>query len=180
MAQGCREQNPKVQKQLYERYSGKMMGLCVRYTGHAEDAQDVLAVGFVKVFEKIGQYSGEGSLEGWIRKLMVNEALMYIRKKKKDKVVPVEENQTVYALSTTHAADSDLLHEELLMEYVQRLPDGYRLVFNLYAIEGYNHNEIAEKLDISAGTSKSQLSRARGMLQKWITEETNYAAAYAK
>lgn len=142
-----------------------MYALCMRYIKDDSEAEDVMITAFVKVFEKIDQFKGEGSFEGWIRRIMVNESLTYIRKHK-----------SMYLEVDIEQADREPNCEELgnhleaedLMKMVNQLPVGYRTVFNLYAIEGYSHKEIAKQLGISENTSKSQLSRARVLLQKYL------------
>lgn len=159
------------QKQLYERYCRKMFGLCLRYAHNKEEAEDLLQEGFVKVFKNISRFRGEGSLEGWIRKIILNTVFEEHRKKK----------LTVYQVDTWEMRED--LHPEAesalsqqsandLLTMIQQLPDGYRRVFNLFAIEGYSHQEISEMLEISEGTSKSQYSRARALLQKMVLAGT--------
>ncbi len=149
-------------KVLYERFSGKMLAVCTRYCANRDDAEEVMLDGFMRVFEKIQQFREDGSFEGWIRRVMVTESLMFLRKNKQWRQeisleeIPVELD---YAWADTSLNENDLLR------VINQLPDGYRTVFNLYAIEGYNHAEIADMLGISEGTSKSQLSRARLLLQ---------------
>jgi len=163
---GCQKGKPKVQKALYEYMAPKMLGVCSRYIRDRDEAEHVMIGGFVKVFEKIKQYSGEGSFEGWIRRIMVNEALMYIRKNQSMSVaVEIEASEGELDFASLDAT----LQAEDIVRLIQDLPIGYKTVFNLYAIEGYNHAEIAEKLEISESTSKSQLSRARKMLQNRLT-----------
>ena len=145
-----------------------MLGLCRRYIRDAGEAESVMITGFLKVFDKISQYSGEGSFEGWISRIMVNESLLYIRKNKGMYIeVDIEyaDQQPNYELASQNLEADDLL------KLVNNLPVGYRTVFNMYAIEGYSHQEIANSLQISESTSKSQLSRARKMLQKQIIEK---------
>ena len=149
-------------KVVYERYAGKMLAVCTRYCANRVDAEEVMLDGFMRVFEKVGQFREEGSLEGWIRRVMVTESLMFLRKSKQwRQEVPIEDAavEPDYKWADTAVNESDLLR------LVNQLPDGYRTVFNLYAIEGYAHSEVAEMLGISEGTSKSQLSRARLLLQ---------------
>lgn len=149
-------------KVLYERFSGKMLAVCTRYCANKDDAEEVMLDGFMRVFEKIQQFREDGSFEGWIRRVMVTESLMFLRKNKQwRQEIPIEEMQVEpdYAWADTSLNENDLLR------VINQLPDGYRTVFNLYAIEGYNHAEIADMLGISEGTSKSQLSRARLLLQ---------------
>lgn len=161
----CIQGKRSAQQSLYNRYADTMMAVCLRYVGQPFDAEDVLVTGFMKVFDKIEQYNGEGSLEGWIRKVMVNESLMFLRKKNR---LPCSENLEEEASSVGVQLEESQLHADELMELLKELPDGYRTVFSLYAIEGYNHQEIAKQLGISVGTSKSQLSKARQLLKKWV------------
>lgn len=149
-------------KIVYERYAGKMLAVCTRYCANRADAEEVMLDGFMRVFEKIEQFREEGSFEGWIRRVMVTESLMFLRKTKQwRQELPIEEVDIEPDYEWADAA----LNESDLLRLVNQLPDGYRTVFNLYAIEGYNHAEIAQTLGISEGTSKSQLSRARSLLQ---------------
>ena len=177
-------------KIVYERFSGKMLAVCTRYCANRADAEEVMLDGFMRVFEKITQFREDGSFEGWIRRVMVTESLMFLRKSKQwRQEIPIEEVtvELDYEWADTAVNENDLLR------IVNQLPDGYRTVFNLYAIEGYAHAEIAEMLGISEGTSKSQLSRARTMLQanlKKLEQEAgaqrrpgqneNYEKAYRK
>lgn len=161
LARAISEGNSKAQSMLYERYSPKMLAICLRYMADMMEAEDVMIEGFMRIFDKIGQFNFKGSFEGWMRRIMVNEALMRLRKKK---IINVELEE-VRQESGGVSVESNLNAEELL-KLVNELPVGYRTVFNLYAIEGYSHAEIAEQLDISEGTSKSQLSRARALLQE--------------
>lgn len=149
-------------KVVYERFAGKMLAVCTRYCANRDDAEEVMLDGFMRVFEKIEQFREDGSFEGWIRRVMVTESLMFLRKNKQwRQEIPIEDVvvEPDYVWADTAVNENDLLR------IVNQLPDGYRTVFNLYAIEGYAHAEIAEMLGISEGTSKSQLSRARTLLQ---------------
>lgn len=149
-------------KVVYERFAGKMLAVCTRYCANRDDAEEVMLDGFMRVFEKIEQFREEGSFEGWIRRIMVTESLMFLRKAKQwRQEVPIDE----VTVEPDYEWANTAVNENDLMRLVNQLPDGYRTVFNLYAIEGYTHAEIAEMLGISEGTSKSQLSRARMMLQ---------------
>lgn len=152
---------------LYERFAPKMLGVCFRYIHDRTEAEHVMIGGMVKVFEKLVQYQGEGSFEGWVRRIMVNESLMYIRKHK-NMSLEVEVDKAEFE-PDYHALENSLEAADLL-GLIAGLPVGYRTVFNLYAIEGYNHKEIAEMLDINENTSKSQLSRARKYLQSRLYE----------
>ncbi|MFY0689334.1 MAG: sigma-70 family RNA polymerase sigma factor [Cyclobacteriaceae bacterium] len=164
---GCRKGRQTDQRTLYDRVSGKMLAVCNRYIRDREEAEHVMIGGMVKVFNNIQQYSGEGSFEGWIRRIMVNESLMYIRKHRAMSV-EVEIEKADFEPNIEDVSSN--LQKEDLMRFVQELPVGYRTVFNLYAIEGYNHAEIADMLGVSENTSKSQLSRARKLLQTRIGE----------
>lgn len=173
----CRSNDQEAQRQLYERYCAKMMGVCMRYARSREEAQDILQDGFIRVFEKLHTFKCEGSLEGWVRRVIVNVALRHVQKNARiHKLADLEE---VGAEGAVEIVDSDFAAEDL-MRMVQRLPDGYRVVFNLYAIEGYSHQEIAKKLNISEGTSKSQLSRARQHLARQIKRMDDDMQEYAK
>lgn len=149
-------------KVVYERFAGKMLAVCTRYCANRADAEEVMLDGFMRVFEKIGQFREDGSFEGWIRRVMVTESLMFLRKNRQWRQEVAIDDVVVepdYEWADTAVNENDL------MRLVNQLPDGYRTVFNLYAIEGYAHAEIADMLGITEGTSKSQLSRARTMLQ---------------
>ena len=171
LIEGCRQNNRSAQKALYEQMAGKMLSISCRYVKDRMEAEDILVTSFMKVFDRIGQFKGEGSFEGWVRRIVVNEALSYLRK-----------NKSMYVETDLEAADKKVdmdtitsgLEAEDLLKLVAELPTGYRMVFNLYAIDGYSHKEIADQLGISESTSKSQLSRARNYLQaKLIEMETS-------
>ena len=161
----CRNNNRHAQHALFQQFAGKMLHVVKRYITNTSEAEDTLMEGFVKVFKKLGQYQGGGSFEGWIRRIMVNEALMSIRKNKDRFPVDID-----VAFDVAHP-DETLMQLGLqeIEDLIASLPKGYRTIFNLYAIEGYSHTEIALLLDISEGTSKSQLSRARAQLQNQLT-----------
>lgn len=167
LIEGCRRSDRAAQKALYELMAGKMFSICCRYIKDRMEAEDVLVTSFTKVFERVGQFKGEGSFEGWVRKIIVNESLSYLRK-----------NKSMYLEADLTAADrepdldsmSHHLEAEDLLKLVAGLPAGYRIVFNLYAIDGYSHKEIAGQLGISENTSKSQLSRARSQLKAKLLE----------
>lgn len=165
LVRACQQGDPKAQRRVYERYSARMLSLCGRYLPDEFEAEEAMIEGFMKVFDRISQFKLEGSFEGWIRRIMVNESLMYLRSKKAAGWQAAYDD-VEYEVEPVAAA-TDLEADEL-HRLVQQLPTGYRTVFNLYAIEGYNHAEIAESLGISESTSKSQLHRARGLLQEWI------------
>ena len=166
IVQGCIRKDPLAQKFLYEKFSRKMMGVSLRYSDSREEAEDVLQNGFVSVFQNIESFKGTGSLEGWIRKIIVNTALTNLRKNKKLKQNIELESVEFMLPSTNHLNDSFAAKD--LLRIIQTLPTGFKTVFNLYAIEGYSHKEIGDLLGISEGTSKSQYSRAKAHLQKLI------------
>ena len=168
MIKGCLKNNPLAQRTLYNKLGPKMMGVCLRYMTNTEEAQDVLQDGFVKVFDKLGAYSGAGSFEGWVRRIFVNTALDAIRKNKKLKH-QTQIDDVAFALRSNDFIFETLVAEDLL-KVLQELPLGYKTVFNLYAIEGYSHKEIAKKMNVTVSTSKSQFSRAKAMLREKITE----------
>lgn len=161
----CLRQDARAQRALYEQFSPKMYALCLRYVRESDDAQDVLLKAFTKVFEHLPRFKGEGSFEGWVRRIVVNEALMFLRKHK-NCLMTVD----LEGAAATSAEQYTQLEADDLLRLVQALPEGYRTVFNLHAIEGYSHPEIAERLSISEGTSKSQLSRAKELLRQRITD----------
>ena len=150
---------------LYTLFASRMYGVCLRYYPNRNIANDILQDGFIKVFQNIGSYRFEGSLEGWIRRIMVNTALEYHRKKKDEYEVNLSSAAALMVDSCDKNADY-----EMLLSVISELPNQYRLVFNLYAIEGYSHNEIAKQLSITESTSKSNYSRARAILRQRINE----------
>ncbi len=166
LIEACKNGSSKAQKQLYEQHSGKMFGVALRYVGNHHEAEDVLVTAFMKVFEHLDSFKGEGSFEGWIRRIVSNEALGLIRKRKK---VFMEEIENADYKGKNNPASTALETDDLLA-LVKQLPDGYRTVFNMYAIEGFSHKEIGEELGIAENTSKSQLSRARALLKKWLEQ----------
>lgn len=170
MVAGCLTGDPIAQKALYQAYARKMMSICMRYAPDRDQAQDILQDGFVKVFQKMDHFRGDGPLGGWIARTMVNTALDQIRRNK-----PFNHSLDLAEAEHLHAMDeqavSSLSTDELL-KLIQALPSGYRTVFNLFAIEGYPHKEIADMLGISENTSKSQFMKARAYLRKLLPKET--------
>jgi RNA polymerase sigma factor (sigma-70 family) len=163
LVEACRRNDRKAQRELYERYSGRMLSICIRYIPQRDQAEDIMITGLMKIFDKIGQFKGDGSFEGWMRRIMVNEALGHIRKTRN---MYIESSIDGHGPEPDYHLLEDHLEAEDLMKLVAELPVGYRTVFNLYAIEGFSHKEIGEMLQIQETTSKSQLSRARSLLQK--------------
>lgn len=164
----CQQEDASGQEVLYNRYANTMYRICLRYMKEENEAEDMMITGFVKAFSKIHtfEYRGPGSLEGWIKRIMVNECLMVLRKKKFEKVGL---DTVSHFLDNGVHVDSQL-HAEEIFKVVQNLPNGYRTVFNMYAIEGYSHKEIGKQLGINENTSKSQLSKARSSLKKTLVK----------
>lgn len=164
----CISGNAIAHKKFYDLFAKKMMGVCLRYTSNYEEAQDVLQDGFIKVFSKLPKFVNKGSLEGWVRRIMVNTALDQYRKNKKHQR-DVELDSVSFKLEKSEYIIEAMSADDLL-KIIQTLPEGYRIVFNLFAIEGYSHKEIAEQLGVTESTSKSQYSRAKKMLRKLLVE----------
>lgn len=164
---GCLAGSKRDQELLYRRYSAKLYGISLQYSGSYDEAKDVLQESFIKIFAHLRSFNGDGSFEGWMRRIVVNTALEKHRNRfylnKVEDIANIPEGSNYSDMSIL----SDLAAEDLL-EFIMELPPKYRMVFNLYALEGYNHREIADMLSISEGTSKSNLSRARSILQKKV------------
>lgn len=165
LIKACKKQNTKAQRMLYDKYASSMLGVCRRYIKSEMEAEDVMIKGFMKVFTKIDLFEGKGSFEGWMKRIMINEALGYIRKHKAMylEIEAADKEPDIDKMSTE-------LEAKDLLKMVNELPSGYRTIFNLYAIEGYSHKEISKLLGINENTSKSQLSRARMHLRKKLLE----------
>ncbi len=165
----CLKSDSKSTKMLYDTHKSMMFGVCLRYASNRDEAKDLLQEGFIKVFAELHNYKPIAPLGAWMRKIQVNICLMHLRTKKM-------QFTDLEHLPQTYVAEQDIfseLGEQELIRMIQNLPEGYRAIFNLYVIEGYSHVEIAELLGISEGTSKSQLSRARAILQKMIVKNVN-------
>ena len=174
LLEGCKRGDRSAQENLYKSMASKMMGVCMRYAKDREEAEDVLQLGFIKVFQKIKDFRSDGSFEGWIRRIMVNTAIETYRKNLRSmNLVSIDE---VYDQAQT-TFDMNGLETKDLLKMVQELASGYRLIFNIYIIEGFSHKEISQELGITEGASKSQLSRARAILKEKILkmEGLNYA-----
>lgn len=168
----CKQQDPKAQEALYKKYSGVLFGICLKYSPNRAEAEDNLQDAFITIFGRINQFQGKGSFEGWIKRITVNTALQKYRKKK---VFDISNDQQIE--DTQVEVEDKQLPLDYLLKIIQELPDRYRLVFNLYVLDGYSHKEIAEMLGISDGTSKSNLARARMILR---TKIDNYNATRKK
>lgn len=162
LLEGCIRGDRRFQRGLYDRFASKMYGVCLRYAANAEEAEDILQEGFIKVFRKLDSFRSEGSFEGWIRRIFVNTAIEHYRKKVYLQPITDQEETTIEG---KYLSVLDSLAEKDIINLVQQLSPGYRTVFNMYVVEGYTHKQIAEQLGISEGTSKSQLSRAKQILQ---------------
>ena len=164
----CIEGDNRAQKKLFDLFAPKLFGVCLRYMKDHDLAQDTLQDGFVKIFTKLSHYNGKGSFEGWMRRITVNTCLDQLRKDQKLKVnTPIDD--VSFLVKDNHWIEEELTAKDLL-KLVESLPDGYRVVFNMFAIEGYSHKEIAEQLNISENTSKSQFSRAKSHLRRKLIE----------
>lgn len=172
LVSGCLKGDREAQKELFKRYAGKMMTVCRRYFASTEEAEDILQEGFIKVFERLHQWQGTGALGGWIRIIMVNTALTQIRSQKKWKdstsIDAVEQKDSESVTALEH------LQAEEILQVIAQMPTGYRTVFNLFAIEGYGHKEIAEMLGISENTSKTQFLKSKEWLKKTLAEQEKY------
>lgn len=166
---GCKEGNRKVQKALYDKFAGTMFAICLRYCHDRDNALDVLQDGFIKVFSRIGTFHGTGSFEGWMKKIFIHSAINHYHKVRHLSELIIQQEE----IHDTGSDQTDIISkmsEREILKLISTLPDGYRMVFNLYVIEGYDHEKIAVMLGITAGTSRSQLVKARKTLQKKIKE----------
>lgn len=164
---GCKKQDARAQKALYEKYASRMFAVCIRYSKDKEDAEDLLQEGFINLFAKIGMYSGSGSLEGWMKRVFVNMALMKLRKSDTLRDA-VDVTDAARHFDSGHDVLAGIGEREII-RLISQMPEGFRIVFNMNVIEGYSHKEIADALGISEGASRSQLSRGR----LWLQEKLN-------
>lgn len=172
---GCKSNDRKAQKALYDRYSPKMLGVIRRYVSRLDEAEDLLVEGLFRAMDKIDSFNEDGSFEGWIRRIVVNEALMHLRKKHALKQASEISDVNPAYFSQRPKASDDLAAQDIL-DLLDQLPTGYRTVFNLYVIEGYKHREIADLLEISINTSKSQLILAKQRMRQ-LLQAVNYPTA---
>lgn len=171
----CIRKEANAQKQLFELYAGKMLGVCVRYCQNHEDAKDALHEGYIKIFNQLDRFKGTAKLETWMTRIMINTSIDHFKKSIKYKGFTESEELKLsedesYSIEYD---DKDEVSVKQIYSVINKLPDGYRHIFNLYAIEGFTHKEIASQLDINEGTSKSQLARARKLLKKLLKEDLN-------
>ncbi len=165
--EGCKKMQRKSQKALYDMYAPVLYAMALRYAADASEAEDMLQEAFINIFKSIDQYQGSGSFEGWMKRILINAAIGYIRKHKKQQFDNFDDVQEI-RMKDFDFSEEDFSRQELI-DVINDLPDGFRMVFNLYAIEGFKHKEIADMLGIQIGTSKSQYSRARNILKKRLT-----------
>jgi RNA polymerase sigma-70 factor (ECF subfamily) len=167
--QGCINNKPSAQKELYQKYSAKMLAVCYRYAHNREDAEDMLQEGFIKVFSQIHTFENRGALEGWIRRIMVHTCINILKKNKKFN----ESVDLIHATSLQIREDSipSIIQAKQVVECIRLLPIGYRTVLNLYAIEGFSHREIGNMLDIEESTSRSQYTRSKAMLEEILIKK---------
>ncbi len=165
---GCKKQDRNAQKALYEKYSRVMYGVCLRYCSDAESAKDLLQDGFIKIFANIQSFQDKGSFEGWMKRIFINQALENLRKDKK--LIQTTDDLQNYSDMIDESTDESMykIPESELLKMIYELPKGYSTVFNLYAIENYSHKQIAEMLDVTESTSRSQYVRARQILQEKV------------
>lgn len=165
----CKKQDAQAQKELYTKYNRILFAICIKYAPSIEEAEDCLQDAFITIFQKINQYSGKGSFEGWMKRITVNTVL---QKYRRDKTVRMQEDVQLYD-DEEDTIEAEEIPLEFLLKIVQELPTQYRLVFSMYVLDGYSHKEIAEQLKISEGTSKSNLARAKGILRIKINTFSN-------
>lgn len=166
----CKRGKQKARKELFRLYHKRLLGICLRYSSDKSEAEDILLEGFMNIYLKIDQYKFKGSFEGWMKTIIVHICIDYFRKNKKE-----NHHQNIDDFEDLPSSDYSILNEmsaKEIMELIQTLPQGYRIVFNLFAIEGYSHKEIAQKLDVTESTSKSQVRKARIWLMKKL--KNNY------
>ncbi|MEG0454841.1 MAG: sigma-70 family RNA polymerase sigma factor [Bacteroides sp.] len=171
LCERCKRGENYARKALYEQYAGRMLGICLRYTGDRETAQDLMHDGFLKIYASFDKFTwrGEGSLRAWMDKVMVNMALQFLRKN--DVMAQAMAlDEAPEAVDDSTASDIETIPQSVLMQFIQELPDGYRTVFNLYTFEDKSHREIAQLLGINEKSSSSQLFRAKGVLAKRVKE----------
>lgn len=167
--------NQKAHRELFDHYGKRMFMLCLRYVKNQQDAEELLSNGFIKAFASLGSFEirGEHSFEIWLKRILINECLMFLRKQNKAPLM-IEPDEN---MSLKQEGILEKLNADTLFELILKLPEGYRTVFNLYEIEGYSHSEIANKLEISVGTSKSQLSKAKAVLKELVIKKGLYHAS---
>lgn len=167
LVKSCLKNDRQAQEALYRQHASKMFHICLSYTGDRDTAKDILQESFIKVFKSIKEYNPDKSLEGWIRRIVTNTAIDFYRKEKRLRYFEDTNEKTEHVSMPANQYTS--FNTDNVLHQVKRLPEGARLVFHMFAVEGYSHKEIAGKLNISEGTSKSQFNRARTLLQEWLS-----------
>lgn len=165
LVEACQNGDQEALKRLYDKYSGIMYAICLRYMGNTDEAKDALQEGFIKVYKNISKYSFTGSFEGWLKRIFVNTSIEQIRRRKMHLDI---DNEAVMVPDHVSTLQLNSIDANKILQVVQELPSGYRTVFNMYCVDGYSHKEIAEHLGVSESTSKSQLFKARKILQEWL------------
>jgi RNA polymerase sigma factor (sigma-70 family) len=180
LVRDCLKGDAAAQRMLYEQYAAPMLAVCYRYTKSVTDAEDVLQEAFVKVFRNLAQYKADGELGAWIRRIMVTTAINYLKKNSRYNTELVFGDEHLHAVSGYQPQVN--LEAKELADLIRQLPSGYQTIFNLYAVEGYNHLEIGKMLGIKEGTSRSQYARARALLIQWIEQKNKdyKTTAYAR
>lgn len=171
LIEGCRKKNTACQRKLFERYAGEMMTICIRYSSTHAEAEDMLQEAFIRIFNYIHQFKFEGSFEGWLKRIVVNSALRILQKKG---IRFSELNAELQDVQISNDEALSNLSEEEILRLISELPPGYRTVFNMYVLEGFNHAEIAKMLKINVGTSRSQLAKARKILQQNVISQQKF------
>jgi len=177
LIQRCAKNDQKAQEEIYRLYAGKLFALCLKYSRNKAEAEDNLQDGFIQIFKKVNQFKYKGSFEGWMKRVVINTALQKYREKN---VLNLVSSDVVEEITVVEVEEEEISLDYLL-NLIQELPNQYRLVFNLYVLDGYSHKEVAQALQISEGTSKSNLSRARGILKnkiEWNQQEPNQYKAF--
>ncbi len=169
LVKNCLKGKSEAQKQLYDHFAADMLGVCYRYTKSSADAEDVLQEGFIKIFRSLHRYRHEGELGAWVRRIMVNSAINYLKQNKRYSTELLYEDESMHPVSTENPVID--LQTKQLADLIRQLPTGCQTIFNLHAVEGYTHVEIGEMLGIHTGTSRSQYARARAMMVAWIDKK---------
>lgn len=164
LIEACKRGEEKALKALYDKHSGIMYAICLRYMGNEDDAKDALQEGFIKVYRNISKYAFSGSFEGWLKRIFVNTSIEQIRKRKRHS--DVDDVKTQFEMAKSWQVNQ--MDAEKIMQLVQQLPSGYRTVFNMYCVDGFSHKEIAAQMGYTESTSKTQLFKARKLLQQWL------------
>lgn len=175
----CIDNDPVAQKDLYDLYAPKMWMVCMRFGKNQMMAKDLMQEGFIRIFTQLDKYNGQGSFEAWMRRVIVNTSINYYKKNLQRQKYEVDADEA-YDLKQSEASALDKISSEELLKLLEKLPDGYRMVFNLYAIEGYSHKEIADMMGITESTSKSQLSRARSFMQDLLKKHYKIYSIYER